>query len=129
MKRIWIVRRLKNIGCNDEDLVKIDIIMIMLIRSILETSCPVFHPQLTNENQDDIERVQKTVCRIILGDKFDCWTYPDYHIACRMLRLTSLDAWSLASNAREVKNTEICFRELSSTMAIRQEENYFPLLS
>ena len=78
-----MIRRLKSAGCRDDDLVAI---FISLIRSVLETACPVFHPQLTQENKDDIERVQKIACKIILGPRYDGYT-----TACDLLGLETLD--------------------------------------
>ena len=51
----------------------------------METNCPVFHPQLTNENTEAIERVQKIVTRIILS-----YRYENYEDACSYLELDTL---------------------------------------
>ena len=67
MKRIWIIRRLKSVGASDRDLAAI---FTVLIRPILETCCPVFHPQLTDQDRHDIERVQKIACKVILGMRY-----------------------------------------------------------
>ena len=40
------------------------------IRSILEQSCQVWHSSLTQENAEDLERVQRSALRIILDEKF-----------------------------------------------------------
>ena len=45
-------------------------IYVLYIRSILEQSCVVWHSSLTQENSDDLERVQKAAVRIILGKKY-----------------------------------------------------------
>ena len=45
-------------------------IYILYIRSILEQSCVVWHSSLTEENVLDLERVQKAVIRLILGEKY-----------------------------------------------------------
>ena len=46
-------------------------IYVLYIRSILEQSCVVWHSSLTQENSEDIERVQKAAIRIILGQKYE----------------------------------------------------------
>ena len=46
-------------------------IYILYIRSILEQSSAVWHSSLTNENADDLERVQKAAVRLIIGDKYE----------------------------------------------------------
>ena len=50
-----------------EDMVKI---YTSYIRSILEQSCTVWHSSLTQENTEDLERVQKSAVRIILGENY-----------------------------------------------------------
>ena len=55
-KRLYIIRRLKAAGCGDSDLLYV---YISLIRSILETACPVFQSQLTEGDKTKIERIQK----------------------------------------------------------------------
>jgi hypothetical protein len=45
-------------------------IYILFIRSLLEQSATVWHSSLTEENISDLERIQKTAVKIILGDKF-----------------------------------------------------------
>ena len=40
------------------------------MRSILEQSATVWHSSLTQENSDDIERVQKSAVKIMLGNKY-----------------------------------------------------------
>ena len=45
-------------------------IYVLYIRSILEQSCVVWHSSLTQDNADDLERVQKCAVRIILGNEY-----------------------------------------------------------
>ena len=67
IKRIFVISRLKSAGCGVDDLIYV---YVLLIRSILETACPVFQPMLTSEDKSTIERIQKIVLKIILGDKY-----------------------------------------------------------
>ena len=46
------------------------IIYVSFIRSLLEQSCTVWHSGLTQENTNDLERVQKCALKIILKDSF-----------------------------------------------------------
>ena len=87
LKRMWTIRRLKGAGCCNEDLI---MMYESIIRSVLETACPVFHPQLNIENTTDLERIQKIFCKIVLAEK-----YEDYNEACTLLNLETL------SNRRE----------------------------
>ena len=45
-------------------------IYILFIRSILEQSSPVWHSSITEENKDDLERIQKSAVKIILQEKY-----------------------------------------------------------
>ena len=81
-KRIWAIRKLKKSGVPDDDILYF---YFMKIRSVLESSCVVFHSMLTQEEINDIERLQKIVFKIILDYK-----YSDYHQACLHLNVQSL---------------------------------------
>ena len=50
------------------------------------TNCPVFQSMLTQENKDDIERIQKVVLRIILEHE-----YKSYEHACRIMGVETLE--------------------------------------
>ena len=58
----------------------------MVIRSVLETNCPVFHSMLTLENKEDIERLQKIVLKILLDEK-----YTSYENACQLMQVETLE--------------------------------------
>ena len=45
-------------------------IYILFIRSLLEQSSTVWHSSLTQENSDDLERVQKSAIKIIMGSSY-----------------------------------------------------------
>ena len=57
----------------------------MFIRSVLESSCSVWHNSLTKENEYDLERIQKTAFKLILGN-----TYYLYENAQTVLCLPTL---------------------------------------
>ena len=82
-KRLWAIRKLKKAGISDDDLLHF---FFVKIRSVLESNCPVFHSILTQENTDDIERVQKIVLKLILGDR-----YTDYQSSCLLLDVETLE--------------------------------------
>ena len=65
--RLWILKRLKRLGCPIEDL--LDTYMKQ-VRCLLEMACPVWHPALTVADSKAIERVQKSALSIILGDEY-----------------------------------------------------------
>ena len=42
-------------------------IYVLFVRSLLEQSAVVLHSSLSSENSKDLERVQKSACRLIIG--------------------------------------------------------------
>ena len=58
----------------------------MYVRSLLEQSCTVWNSGLTNENSEDLERVQKNALKIILQDE-----YKTYENALIILDLEKLN--------------------------------------
>ena len=80
--RMELLRRVAEYSSSIEDL---KIIYTMYIRSILEQACVVWHSSLTQENCEDLERVQKCALRIIMGSK-----YTSYDEALKDTNLQSL---------------------------------------
>ena len=70
-KKLWILRRLKELGASQDDLLDI---YNKQVRSILEFAVPVWHSSITQEERLDIERIQKSACNIILGDHYQSYT-------------------------------------------------------
>ena len=85
--RLWMLRRLKAIGASTDELLEV---YLLQVRSVLELAVPIWHPSLTVEQSDSIERVQKMALGIILGSE-----YTEYFIA---LTIVELD---LLSNRRD----------------------------
>ena len=80
--RMSMLSKLKYVGTSVEDLLDI---YGLFIRSCAEYCSVVFHSRLTLEQVHDIERIQKTSLRIILGDM-----YLSYTDALEMCNLKSL---------------------------------------
>ena len=80
--RIWMIRRLKALGATCSELVDV---YNKQVRCVLEMAAPVWTPALTKCQVTQIERVQKTVCAVILGS-----SYCDYSSAMKTLNLSSL---------------------------------------
>ena len=59
-KKLWSLRRLKNLGATTYDLV--DVYINKQVRSLLEFSAEVWHPSLRNEDRLKIERVKNLTC-------------------------------------------------------------------
>ena len=62
-----ILRKLYEFDIPVEDLV---LIYNQYIRSILEYNSNVWYSSITNEEREDIERVQRVACKIILKDEY-----------------------------------------------------------
>ena len=69
-KRLWILRRLKILGAQQEALVNV---YVKQIRCILEFGAPVWQGSVTVAEKYDIERVQKIAARIILGRQYSSY--------------------------------------------------------
>ena len=80
--RMWIIRRLKALGADHEELVDI---YRQQILSVLELAVPVWAPGLTQQQIHQLERVQKTVIRVILSDE-----YTSHKEGLRSLKLSTL---------------------------------------
>ena len=66
MHRLWLIKRLKQIGASRSDLIDIS---TKYVRSVLEFAAVVKNSRLTQENIITIERVQKSTFAVILGRK------------------------------------------------------------
>ena len=81
-KRMELLRRISTFGASWNELKNI---YILYIRSLLEQSCTVWNSGLTEENVQDLERVQKSALKNILQEK-----YSTYENALKILELESL---------------------------------------
>ena len=104
-----LLRRLAEFNIPVEDLKNI---YILFIRSILEQSATVWHSSLTQENTNDLERVQKSATKIILKQ---------YDISYKK-RLAKLDLETL-SNRREF----LCLNFAQKCVKNKKTEHMFPL--
>ena len=81
--RMELLRKVASFGTSHDELKEV---YILFIRSHLEQSAVVWHSSLTENNRSDLERVQKTALKIILGGK-----YISYEQALQKLDLENLD--------------------------------------
>ena len=81
-KILWILRRLKNLGASQADLIDI---YLKQIRCVLELAVPAWSGSINLADQIDIERIQKSAAHIILGS-----SYLSYKDALKTLNLESL---------------------------------------
>ena len=84
----------------------------MYIRSILEQSCQVWHHSLTEENKNDLERIQKSALKIIFnGSKLD------YEEALKLLNLQNLHS------RREI----LCEKFAQNCIQFEKTKSMFPI--
>ena len=77
---------LKKVAAYCENQEEFKNIYILFVRSILKQSATVWHSSLSEENRNDLERVQKTALKLILGQKHN-----SYRHALNKMNLEDLD--------------------------------------
>ena len=107
--RLQLLRKVSGFGASDQDLKEI---YILFVRSILEKSAVVWHSSITVENKDDLERVQKTALKIILGLR-----YKSYENALDILELETL----------EKRRDKLCLNFARKASKHPKCKNMFPL--
>ena len=108
-QRLEIIRKLYEFNVPIKDLV---LIYTMYVRSILEFNCRVWHFSLTIAQSEDLERVQKIACKIILKDQ-----YISYDTARYSLNIETL----------EERRLMLCKRFATNCLKYEKTKNMFPL--
>ena len=108
-KRLWILRRLKNLGASKEILIDV---FFKQVRSVLEVAVPVWHPGLTSCEAKNIERVQKAALQIIMGSE-----YRNYKIALKTFNLKSL----------KDRRTDLCIKFAKKSASHEKHSHWFKL--
>ncbi|KAK8402866.1 hypothetical protein O3P69_000869 [Scylla paramamosain] len=70
-KLFFMLFKARSFGATQQQLVQL---YCQRIRPVLEYACPVWHPGLTTAQRTTLERVQKRVCRVILGGSYNSYT-------------------------------------------------------
>ena len=65
--RMQLLRKIATFGASREDMIHI---YKLFVRSALEHSSSVWHKSLTLDNVNDLERIQKSAFRLILGTNY-----------------------------------------------------------
>jgi hypothetical protein len=81
-QRMQLLRAVWGFGCTAEEMVHL---WKLYCRSVLEQSCVVWGSSLSKENEEDLERVQKSFAKLVLREK-----YTNYESALRRLDLEDL---------------------------------------
>ena len=116
MRKIWTLRRMKNLGLETEYIFDT---YTKEIRSVLELAVPAWHSGLTQKLSEDIERVQKTAFKIILGDY-----YFDYDVACTILETEPLksrrEKLCLKFAKKDLKSDKTMFNKIDNPNKTQQ---------
>ena len=80
--RLSMLTRLKYVGVPMDDLIQV---YVLYIRSLTEYCSVVYHSRLTEEQNNKLERIQKTCLKVILSEM-----YVDYQSALEMTGLDTL---------------------------------------
>ena len=80
--RVSLITKLKYVGVKREDLIDV---YVLFVRSLLEYCAVLWHSGLTIDQQNSLERVQKSCLRVILGEE-----YIDYSNALETCNLKTL---------------------------------------
>ena len=98
----------------------------IFIRSILENSCVVWHSSLSEQNSSDIERIQKSACKVILKDY-----YSTYESALKLLKLETLKTRreklckSFAKKCTRNVKVKSMFPKNTCKRQVRNQNKYF----
>ena len=107
--RMELIRKVANFGVSREDLKNL---YILFVRSQLEQSAVVWHSSLTEENINNLERVQKSALKIIMGEK-----YQSYRKSLNFLNLDTL----------EDRREKLCIRFAKNALRNEKACKMFPL--
>ena len=68
--RMQLLRGVQSFGATRSEMVHL---WTVFCRSVLEQSCAVWHSSLTQENIDDLERTQKSFCKMVLKEHYNSY--------------------------------------------------------
>ena len=122
--RMELLRRVASFDPGIEDL---KTIYTLYVRSILEHSATVWHSSLTEENKNDLERVQKTALKVILGDQ-----YKSYENALNLLNFETLSdrreklclTFALRSSKHPKMGKMFPLNDKTHNMGIRKQQKF-----
>ena len=107
-RRMQLLHKAKKFTNNTRDLKQI---YMLQIRSKLDQSAVVWHSSLSNKNRNDLERVQKSAVRCILGEE-----YSGYENALGKLGLVTL----------EKRREQMCLKFAKQCLKLKKMEGLFP---
>ena len=118
-QKLWMLRRMVKMELDDATMFDV---YTKEVRSILELAVPVWHSGLTKQQTADIERLQKTAFKIMLGGK-----YVSYQLACKRYSAQTLENRRVklcGKFAQKNFNSENCmFSKVGSKVNTRQKSD------
>ena len=103
-----LLRKVASFTTNKQDIL---VIYKTFVRGALEQSCTVWHSSLTKEQQSDLERVQKSALKVIMGKN-----YQSYENACESLNIEDLST----------RRTRLCLQFAKKCLYNNKIETPFP---
>ena len=122
-KRMFLLHNVSKFTSKISDLTTV---YKIFIRSILENSCVVWHSSLSEQNSSDIERIQKSACKVILKDY-----YSTYESALKLLKLETLKTRreklckSFAQKCTRNVKVKSMFPKNTCKRQVRNQNKYF----
>ena len=110
MTRLWILRRIKELGGTTDDLL---VVYKLQIRCLTELACPAWNGALTVKDIKKLENIQKMALKVILGKQFK--TYED---ALETLKLDKL----------ETRRKQLCLSFATKTAKNLKYSSWFQLI-
>ena len=106
--RLFMLSILKRFGLSIKDLVTV---YVGFVRPLLEYAVPVWHPCLTQQQHDALERIQRRACRIIMG-----WSYTSYQESLLVCNISELGQ----------RREKICLDFANSILNSNEFRNWLP---
>ena len=115
-QKLWVLRRLQKFNIETDKLLDV---YKKEVRSLLEYAVPVWNSGLTQNQSNQIERVQKGAFRILLGESYIC-----YEVACTLLNMEPLKhrrtQLCLKFAKNDLKRDKTLFTKISKTVDTRR---------
>ena len=96
------------------------------IRCVLELAAPAWHPSITQEERNNIERVQKSACHIILGNNYNSYENALQHLGLDNLetRRTKL-SYKFALKSEKHDKFKSWYRPIKKNINTRMESKKY----
>ena len=107
-RRLWTLRNLKKSGFSEHELVRV---YKTIIRPVADYGAVVYHSSLTDEQDEELDRLQAAALKCIYGPKISA------RKMCEMAEITTL----------RQRREELCLKFAQKCVKDRRMEHFFPL--